>query len=148
MGTLDGDVFHGARKTIRDAIEICGTDSLVHWTGFVADDDLRRLHSGAAALVMPSANEGFGLPAIEAAACGAPVIATTESPLPQLLEGAGIFVRPGDETALVISLALCSLGLTAFVTPAYHMPPFRRVILAPAGSGASAWQSALTSEDA
>jgi glycosyltransferase involved in cell wall biosynthesis len=37
---------------------------------------------------------------VEAAACGAPVSATTASPLPELLEGGGIFVRPGDEAAL------------------------------------------------
>jgi glycosyltransferase involved in cell wall biosynthesis len=81
-----------------------GTDSLVHWTGFVPDSELRHLHSGAVALVLPSANEGYGLPAVEAAACGAPVIATTASPLPELLEGGGIFVRPGDEEALLAAL--------------------------------------------
>jgi glycosyltransferase involved in cell wall biosynthesis len=68
----------------------------VHWTGFVPDEELRHLHSGAVALVLPSASEGFGLPAVEAAACGVPVIATTASPLPVLLEGGGIFVTPGD----------------------------------------------------
>jgi glycosyltransferase involved in cell wall biosynthesis len=104
VGTIDKDVFHGDQATIRRAIAEAGTDSLVHWTGFVPDSELRHLHSGAVALVLPSANEGYGLPAVEAAACGAPVIATTASPLPELLEGGGIFVRPGDEVALLAAL--------------------------------------------
>jgi len=41
---------------------------------------------------------------VEAAACGAPVIATTESPLPELLAGGGIFLPPGDEAALIEAL--------------------------------------------
>jgi glycosyltransferase involved in cell wall biosynthesis len=100
VGTVDADVFHGSQGEIRRAIAAAGTEQLVKWTGFVADADLCYLHSRALALVMPSACEGFGLPAVEAAACGAPVIATTESPLPQLLEGGGFFVRPGDDAAL------------------------------------------------
>jgi len=100
VGTTDADVFHGSQGEIRRAVREAGTEALVKWTGFVPDEDLRHLHSHALALILPSACEGFGLPAVEAAACGAPVIATTESPLPQLLEGGGIFVRPGDEAGL------------------------------------------------
>ena len=100
VGTVDKDVFHGDRARITETIAQCGTESLVHWTGFVADDELRHLHSGSIALVLPSECEGFGLPAVEAAACGAAVVATTESPLPELLEGGGFFVKPGDELAL------------------------------------------------
>jgi alpha-1,3-rhamnosyl/mannosyltransferase len=100
VGTVSDDVFHGNVEAIRSEIAAGGTESLVHWTGFVADEDLRHLHSGALALLLVSEAEGFGLPAVEAAACGTPVIATTRSPLPRLLEGGGIFVAPGDERAL------------------------------------------------
>ncbi|MDQ3242734.1 MAG: glycosyltransferase family 4 protein [Gemmatimonadota bacterium] len=101
VGTLDRDVFHGDQLAIRDRIAECGTEALVHWTGFIDDRELRHLHSGAVALLLPSECEGFGLPAVEAAACGTPVIATTESPLPELLAGGGIFIDPGDVTGLL-----------------------------------------------
>jgi alpha-1,3-rhamnosyl/mannosyltransferase len=104
VGSLTEDVFHGNVRQIRAAVEAAGTSDLVHWTGFVADDELRRLHAGAVALLLVSAAEGFGLPAVEAAACGAPVIATTASPLPEVLEGGGIFVEPGDTAAITLAM--------------------------------------------
>lgn len=104
VGATSGDVFHGDQPRIRRAIAEAGTEALVRWTGFVPDDELRHLHTGALALLLPSASEGFGLPAVEAAACGTPVVATTASPLPQLLEGGGLFVPPGDVHALAAAL--------------------------------------------
>jgi glycosyltransferase involved in cell wall biosynthesis len=98
------DGFHADVAGIRDAIRECGTESLVRWAGFLPDEELRHLHSGAVALLLVSASEGFGLPAVEAAMCGAPVVATTESPLPQLLEGGGVFVAPGDVTAITAGI--------------------------------------------
>jgi glycosyltransferase involved in cell wall biosynthesis len=100
VGTVDGDVFYGTRASVLAEIDRAGTASLVHWPGFVPDDELRDLLSGAIALLIPSENEGFGLPGVEAAACGTPVIATIASPLPELLEGGGFFVAPRDEGAL------------------------------------------------
>ncbi len=100
VGKLSGDAFLSNHQDIRDAIATAGTEALVHWTGFLPDEELRHLHSGGLALVLPSLAEGFGLPAVEAAACGSPVIATTASPLPELLHGAGLFVDPHDEPAL------------------------------------------------
>lgn len=101
VGTLDKDVFLGDMPAIRSAIDRAGTTELVHWPGFVPDDALSALNTGAIALLLPSAAEGFGLPAIEAAACGTPVIATIESPLPQLLAGGGFFVTPNDDLELM-----------------------------------------------
>ena len=100
VGTIDSDVFHGTRATVLAEIERAGTAPLVHWPGFVPDEELRHLLSGAVALLIPSENEGFGLPAVEAAACGTPVIATLASPLPELLADGGFFVAPRDESAL------------------------------------------------
>ncbi len=101
VGNTDGDVFHENIQEVRQAIDDSGTNHLVHWTGYLADEELRHLHAGAIALVLISEAEGFGLPAVEAAACGTPVIATRASPLPAVLEGGGVFVEPDDERAVV-----------------------------------------------
>ena len=104
VGTTTGDVFHGSVEQIRSAVASAGASAFVHWPGFVPDTQLAALLSGATASLLVSDAEGFGLPAVEAAACGCPVVATTESPLPELLEGGGIFVRPRDEDALLAAL--------------------------------------------
>jgi glycosyltransferase involved in cell wall biosynthesis len=104
VGPTTGDVYYGDLPRIRRTIEREGTSALVHWLDFVPDVELRQVHAGALALVLPSTCEGFGLPAVEAAGCGAPVIATTQSPLPRLLGGGGLFVPPGDLDRLVDAL--------------------------------------------
>ena len=104
VGTTSADNFHGVGAGIHEAIAECGTAEFVRWTGFMPDDALRHLLTGTRALLLPSENEGFGLPAVEAAACGAPVIATTASPLPQLLEGGGFFIPPGDVGAMTAAM--------------------------------------------
>jgi len=102
------DGFHQDRAAIHRAIRESGTESLVVWAGYVPDAELRHLHSGALGLLLVSTSEGFGLPAVEAACCGTPVVATTESPLPDLLDGGGLFVPPNDQdavTAAIVELA-------------------------------------------
>jgi glycosyltransferase involved in cell wall biosynthesis len=104
VGTTSADNFHGVGAGIHEAIAQCGTADFVRWTGFMPDELLSQLLTGTRALLLPSQNEGFGLPAVEAAACGAPVIATTASPLPALLQGGGYFVAPGDVEAIVAGM--------------------------------------------
>ncbi len=100
VGTRTGDVFHRQLEALDQLIASLGTKALIRWTGYVPDDELSPLQAGAIASILASECEGFGLPAVEAAACATPVIATTASPLPEILEGGGIFVPPGDVSAL------------------------------------------------
>lgn len=100
------DGFHGDVAGIKRAVEECGTGDLVRWVGYLPDEELRHLHSGAVALMLVSASEGFGLPAVEAARCGTPVIATIESPLPTILSGGGVFVAPGSVAPIVRAIDL------------------------------------------
>ena len=104
VGARDRDDFFSNVPAINAAIDREGTAPIVKWTGFLEDDVLRSIHSSAIALVLPSDAEGFGLPAVEAAACGSPVIATQESPLPDLLPGAGFFIAPRDEDGLLAAM--------------------------------------------
>jgi alpha-1,3-rhamnosyl/mannosyltransferase len=104
VGPTETDVFHADHAQLREIIEAEGTHSFVHWLGFLPDEQLRLVHANSLALVLPSTCEGFGLPAVEAAACGRPVIATNESPLPELLAGGGIFIEPRNLDALTDAL--------------------------------------------
>ena len=72
----------------------------VHLPGFVDDDDLPALYSAARTLVIPSLYEGFGLPILEAMACGTPVITSSLSSLPEVAGKAGILVNPLDISAI------------------------------------------------
>jgi glycosyltransferase involved in cell wall biosynthesis len=68
--------------------------------GYVADHEREALYKGAAMVVLPSFNEGFGLPVLEAMTVGVPVIASTRGALPEVLGDAGLLVDPDDPEAL------------------------------------------------
>ena len=68
----------------------------VHYLGYVPDGDLPALYSGASAYLLPSLTEGFGLTALEAMACGTPVIASHAGALPETVGAAGILVDALD----------------------------------------------------
>jgi glycosyltransferase involved in cell wall biosynthesis len=70
-------------------------------TGRVSDEHLAAIYSGAHALVFPSYDEGFGLPGVEALACGTPVVACEVAALREVLDGRATFVEAGDLEALM-----------------------------------------------
>ena len=75
------------------------------FAGVPADATLAGLYAGAAAFVYPSRYEGFGLPLLEAMACGAPVIAARAGAIPEVVGNAGILVDPDDESAMASAIA-------------------------------------------
>jgi glycosyltransferase involved in cell wall biosynthesis len=72
----------------------------IEWTGFVSRERLRELYREALMFVYPSRYEGFGIPPLEALACGAPVIATRTGAIPDYAGDAALLVEPGDAGAL------------------------------------------------
>ena len=85
---------------IHEAIVERGLSDAVQWLGYVTDADLAAIYNAAVALVYPSVYEGFGLPVLEAMACGRPVIAANTSSLPEVAGDAGILVDPFDVSSL------------------------------------------------
>ena len=73
-----------------------GVEKRVIFTNFVSDDELLALYSLCSLFVFPSEYEGFGIPVAEAMACGAPVITTNSSSLPEVIGEAGVTVEPGS----------------------------------------------------
>jgi len=81
-----------------------GLERDVLLTGFVADADLPALYSGASVFAFPSLYEGFGLPPLEAMACGTPVVTSNRSSLPEVVGDAGLLVDPLDADALASAI--------------------------------------------
>lgn len=79
-------------------------------TGYVPDDGVPALLRGASAVAYPSLEEGFGLPALEALACAAPLVTTTGSAMEEVTEGAALLIPPGDAEALAGALDMLVRG--------------------------------------
>ena len=86
-------------------IEALGMEDQVQFLGFVPDEDLPALYSAALVFAFPSLYEGFGLPVLEAMACGVPVITSSVSSLPEVAGNAALLVDPYDVDALTEALA-------------------------------------------
>ena len=96
VGDYSGDSFYSCYGQFANQVRHDGLGEHVLFTGRLEDEDLIVLLNRSDALVLPSVCEGFGLPAVEAAACGTPVLATTESPIPELLGEGALAIHPSD----------------------------------------------------
>ena len=84
-------------------VELNGRD--VRWAGFVPDQQLAALYRGARAVAYVPLYEGFGMPVLEAMACGAPVVAAQTAALPEVADDAAVLVDPSDPAAIAAGLA-------------------------------------------
>lgn len=92
-----GSGFAGVERAVAKAR---AQGARVVMAGFVPDEDLASLYSGALGFVFPSLHEGFGIPPLEAMQCGTPVIASNRSSIPEVMGDAGLVVDPQDSEAL------------------------------------------------
>lgn len=112
-------VIVGARKwkssPIFDTVQLLGLEPHVHFTGYVADEHLPALYAGADLFTFPSLYEGFGLPVLEAMACGTPVVTSNSSSLPEVAGDAAMLVDPYDveQIAQAMWLVLSQPALAA-----------------------------------
>jgi glycosyltransferase involved in cell wall biosynthesis len=101
-------VLAGARGWGMDAVERALADAAhagrIRMPGFVPEDDIPALLRGAATVAYPSLEEGFGLPVLEALACGAPVVTTSGTVMEELAGGAAFLTPPDDVDRLAAAL--------------------------------------------
>jgi glycosyltransferase involved in cell wall biosynthesis len=113
VGEYKNEIFHSDYEKLLRQIGELGMMDRVIFTGYLPDEEVVVLLNRSAVLALPSLMEGFGLPAIEAAACGCPVVATCASPLPGLLGEGGIYIHPDrpDELESALSRVLSDESL-------------------------------------
>ena len=104
VGDYQDDVFYSAYGDVRRHIEAAGAGAAV-LAGRLADSVVAGLMRLSLALILPSLDEGFGLPAMEAAACGTAVLATRNSAMPDLLGDAAAYFDPAELGSLERELA-------------------------------------------
>ncbi|MBC7293887.1 MAG: glycosyltransferase family 4 protein [Thermoleophilia bacterium] len=84
----------GQFKAVRREVERRGLADVVFFPGFIRDDDLAAAYSAATVFVFPSLYEGFGLPPLEAMACGTPCVVSNSSSLPEVTGQAALLFNP------------------------------------------------------
>jgi glycosyltransferase involved in cell wall biosynthesis len=104
VGDYQSDAFLGCYQELERQRRALKLEDRVTFTGFVPNEDLVALYNAAAALVLPSFNEGFGLPVVEAMACGLPVAASRAGSLPEVLGDAGVYFDPADPAEMATVL--------------------------------------------
>ena len=112
-GLVIGGKGNRHREELEQLVAALGVRGQVVLTGFLPDDDLVRLYNAARLFVFPSFYEGFGLPPLEAMACGTPVICSNAASLPEVVGEGALLVDPHDTEALraTIEHVLCDSAL-------------------------------------
>ena len=100
VGDYAGDSFFGCYKEVLELSRSLNLAERVTFTGYVGDADLVILYNLATMLVLPSFGEGFGLPVVEAMACGLPVAASNRNSLPEIVGEAGLLFDPLSQEQL------------------------------------------------
>lgn len=101
---IRGDGRPDYLQALRDRATALGVAETVSVIGYVPEPALRALYAGATAFIFPSLGEGFGLPLLEAMACGTPVVTSDRSALPEVAGGAALTVDPTDTAALAAAI--------------------------------------------
>ncbi|MCQ6963212.1 glycosyltransferase family 4 protein [Methanolobus chelungpuianus] len=85
-----------ARKELLELIDLLKLNKDVVFIGYISEEELTKYYNAADLFIFPSLYEGFGLPPLEAMACGTPVITSNTSSLPEVVDDSGIMVDPFD----------------------------------------------------
>jgi glycosyltransferase involved in cell wall biosynthesis len=105
VGDPAADGFLSAHASLSALRASLGLTDAVTFTGYVPGDHLVALYNAASVAVLPSFSEGFGLPALEAMACGAPVAASRRGSIPEVVGEAGVLFDPADPEDMARALA-------------------------------------------
>ena len=98
-----GDREH--RQALESLVRDLGITDRILFPGLIEDTHLPAVYSGCTLFVLPSLEEGFGLPALEAMACGAPVVAGNRAAIPEVVDKAALLVDPEDVPAMTEAMA-------------------------------------------
>jgi glycosyltransferase involved in cell wall biosynthesis len=101
---------HGRRDDLASLTDALGLSERVQLLGYVPYEDVPALYSAAEAFVLPSLYEGFGLPLLEAMACGTPVACSSTTSLPEVAGDAAVFFDPLDVTGMAATLGALLSG--------------------------------------
>jgi glycosyltransferase involved in cell wall biosynthesis len=100
-----GERSRAQGDALAERLAALGITARVRFAGFVSDADLPALYAGAAAYLFPSLYEGYGLPILEAMACGTPVLTSDRGSCPEAAAGHAVIADPQDVEALATGIA-------------------------------------------